>query len=49
MLECRKIGYDKVNKKFGTNISVSINPIIEVEDINFTETKNTDLEVTDDE
>lgn len=49
MLECRKIGYDKANKKFGTNISVSINPVIEVEDINFTETKNADFEVTKDE
>lgn len=32
MLECRKVGYEKVNKKFGTDISVSINPVLEIKD-----------------
>lgn len=55
MLECRKLGIEKVNKMFGTNISVELDSIWDKNRIDdelaqdFEKAKIEDLEVNDDE
>ena len=42
MLECRETGIEKVNNMFGTNISVSLNPLFNIKEVMSNEQTQTD-------
>lgn len=42
MLECRETGIDKVNDMFGTNISISLNPLFDIKEVMSNEQTQTD-------